>query len=220
MSIKKWRFALITILSIFTAEAGNATLVVDGGLPDQVLAYYADALLTPHSTAAATKFRLGSAVTFNNIQWWGTLYPTDTAADNYFTLQILSADLRTVLDSVTFGANNGTTTGASISSEYAEIVYSASFSDTFLGAGDYFVSLSDRHRSQAAWAWETTGGGAQLGGANYDGALWSFDSKENLAFQLSEDPPENNPQIPEPHTLMLLTVGLVAWLHVSKYQRR
>ena len=216
MSIKKLGCAVMTILSMFTAGSGQAAVVVDGGAPNQVSAYYADAKFTPQSTAAATKFSLGSGVTFNTIQWWGTLYPTVTAADNNFTLQILSADLRTVLDTVNLGVSNGTTTGALISKEYDEIVYNASFSDTVLGPGDYFLSLSDKHLSQAAWAWETRTGGVPLGGATYGGGVWSFDLTENLAFQLSELPPETNPQVPEPHTLMLLAAGLIAWYALQR----
>ena len=207
MFIKRWGCAVITTLCIFTAEAGNAAVVVDGGTPNQVIAFYADPIFSPTYSAAATKFRLASAVNFNSIQWWGVLYPTFSDVQNKFTLQILSADLKTVLDAVTLDGIKGTLTGASVDDHYQEIVYNASLPDTFLDAGDYFLSFSDVHGSQAAWAWETTDGGAQLGGDTYGNGMWTFDRTENLAFQLSEDPQQ---QVPEPRTLMLLAIGLIA----------
>ena len=205
MSLNKLALSAILVMGLGSITAGHATVVYDGGAPNQATGYFAD---TSYAfSAASTEMSLVSGLTFNGITWWGGNDPNSAATGNAFTLQILdgsSASPGAVVETINLGATNGTATGQNVVS-FPEYIYQSSFSAINLGSGSYFVSLSDSHSGTGIWFWETTGGGQQLGGSSYNNTTssWLGDPQENLAFQLT-----NTANVPEPASLALVGLGL------------
>jgi len=214
-------FALCTVSNI-----SHAALAFDGGDPNQLVGYAADQAY--YGTEAATQFALNSAITANTINWWGGHIPSysDPALDS-FTMNIYSGGSSTpgsLLYTFDLGTGSGVLTGISISNSPGgdpspEYLYSAAFGNVNLGLGTYFLSLSNANPSDdmsSVWAWETTSGGSQLGGATQSGGIWGASNDENLAFKLYN----NISPVPEPETYWMLLTGLCLIGFIARRKNR
>jgi hypothetical protein len=203
ISLARVSAGVITLLAA-SGAALAATVVYDGGAPNQYDAYYGDT--RNEFTEAATIAVISGETSFNGMSWWGAYNPNTASASDTFTLSIyadVGGSVGTLLDTVTLGGGSRVATGQTVTSCCAEYEYTAMFSPLTLGPGSYFFALSDSPTTGGYWAWETTSGGPQAGGADYDQptGTWLYHADENLAFNLTST-------VPLPAAAWLLLSGL------------
>lgn len=202
-NVNKFSPIMLAVSLVFAAAAAQAaTVVYDGGTPDQLNGYFADTNFT--YSAAATRFDLASATQFDGMTWWGNSVAAPGATS--FSAAIYADGGGTpgmLLIGLTLASLAETSTGQ-LMFGYPETRYDGQFSGgpIVLGAGSYYMSLSATHPGTDTWFWETTSNGPLLGGASYfsPSTSWQSYPDENLAFQLTA--------VPEPETWGMLLAGL------------
>jgi hypothetical protein len=193
----------------------TATVVIDGGAPNQALRFNAD--IVTQLTTAATAVTLGSAVQFNQFDWWGAYSGGMAGPSDSFQLIIYSAANNLPVAPIfaeSLGNGGETLTGKAFPSGALEYSYSASFPALTLPAGQYFFGMQrGGGNGSTVWGWEQTSGGPQLGGGTFDQlGRWTASPAENLAFQaLGTTAP-----VPEPSTAIFMTLGVGGLLLVMR----
>lgn len=202
----------ITFLSLIELPAYATQTVIDGGLPNQQSAAFAD--ISSNIKIAATRFALPQNVTFDQLEWWGGYFNTGSPqVSDSFKMYIYS-DIGGTPTSPIFTVNlgNGTPTPNSFYSlnniSTTEYAYKSILTSISLDAGNYFIGL-ERNSSgdRNSWAWGSTSGGLQSGGAYYISlpglfSRWENSSSHNLAFRASLISP-----VPEPESFFLFGLG-------------
>jgi hypothetical protein len=195
----KYAVASVAILALAGVSSVSASVIYDGGSPDQggtIFSY------TPFD--AAMSFTLTSSEAITGANWWGDCFPATTCGSTNFTLSIWtdsSGTPGTVLDFRPVGGNQAAT-GKDIVGGYAEYSYSATFGSFTIGPGTYFLAI--QATEGGPWGWETTSSapaGVQL--QWFNGAGWT-PLPEDLAFQLTSSVATT----PVPAALPLFVTGL------------
>jgi hypothetical protein len=197
-------------------SASAATIVYDGGTPDQGGIYYADAGI---GFSDAMSFSLSPGITVTGANWWGGCYSPSsgggTCGGSQFELTIWSNNMGSPGSVVDFmpvlGAVNETATGNLIggSSGYPEYSYNATFTlATPLTAGTeyWFVIQQAATEPSGFWGDETTSNapaGEQLQ-QNQGAGFMPQDA--NASFQLTG----TQAATPLPAALPLFATGLGA----------
>lgn len=232
MTLKLSSLILFSSLIACGAQAG---VVYGGGDPNHAAGYMADPLTQPFSTVALQRVALGSALSFNRMEWWGAYAGLGAQAPDgidafYLDIRAVAADGTpgdSVASRVLGGASRvGTQTSVAGEAEYAYVAQLAT--DLTLDAGDYFIGLSNAYGGTGWWMWETTDGGQHLGTYTWDSLnqIWNtggvgclgsclnaLGAPAGLAFRLIEQdgPGVRDPQgLPEPASLALASLGLLA----------
>lgn len=191
---------MAVLLTVAPLAANAATVVYDGGAPNQRNSMASTA--TGFQTAQL--IRLSSPLTWNGINWWG-LYGDGSGGvgvTDAFTLSIFqssSGSPGTLLESISLSSTR-TATGQNEFGTVPEFQYSASIGPQSLAAGSYWIELTNVATS---WGIETTSGGQFLyAKQDYNGnGVWNG-TDLNAAFKLTMSP------VPLPAAAWLLLSGL------------
>jgi len=200
--------ALGVLLALF-ALPGYASVIYDGGAPDQGGQIYSEA-----PAAVAMNFTLASGSNVvTGANWWGGCYPSVTCGSapafqiSFYTDS--SGAPGTLLDTFNVGSAGQTATGALIGSGWDEYAYDASFAPlTLASATQYWFSISETAAEPSGtWGTETTStappGSLMDTIGIFSPTAWTT-APENLAFELTNQPGS----VPEPATLVLIGLGL------------
>lgn len=210
--------SIALILAALAAPGALASVVYDGGAPDQGGQIYAEG---PASVAMSFSLAAGSNQV-NSAQWWGGCFPAVACpAAPAFSISFFSdaSGLPGALfASFAVGAANQTATGASIGpvgDQWNEYVYSASFATQIFTPGTTYwfgINQTVNDGTDGSWGAETTSG-APSGAATASLGIFSPTEwtllPQTLAFNLSYTPAA----VPEPGTIGLLLAGLggIGW---------
>jgi PEP-CTERM motif len=213
--------------SIAATPASASTIVFDGGGPDLGGTYYSDAN-NGLITASAEQFVLSAgASTLGGAAWWGGCSPGPDCPAASFVIGFFedaSGQPGSPIQIYSVGDASQTATGNLIgvvpgqSDGFTEYQYTATFADLALSPGVSYWFAIQNSTPDGTWGWETTGAGggdghAYLipplwGGPPFDGPPFNGYLPADLAFNLTA--PDETAPVPEPATLSLVGLGLLA----------
>ncbi len=217
MSFKRLRdlrfHPLVALLLLISASPVHATVIYDGGAPDQGGQIYAQA---PAAVAMNFTLLAGSTVV-TDAHWWGGCFPGPTCDPSPdFVLSFYDDNTGmpgALIATRAVGTANQTATGASIDPSggaWDEYAYDATFAAlSFTPGTQYWFGITElTTESSGTWGVETTST-APFGSKLFwdTGSGWGS-LPENLAFQLTS--------VPEPSSILLLTLGLSGLAAVRK----
>jgi hypothetical protein len=198
----------VVLLAVLVTRAlgpvdASAGVIYDGGAPNHAAIHYAD---TPGSfTTVAEDFMLqAGATTVSDAHWWGAcssnsnLCPTGSFTIGFYTDDALGGGPGSLIQQFSVGNANQTATRNNIVI-FAEYAYSAEFAPLTLAAGTRYWFTVSNATGDGFWGMETTGSGSHY--QFQSGTGWVPQS-DDLAFNLTND------QVPEPGSLVLLSLGL------------
>ena len=192
-------------LALGLAHAAQAAIVFNNGAPNQVFG------VNMSGNVVAEDFSIGSTTDVTNLRFW--------------SIQSAIGDYSGSLSWAIYG-NAGTQPGAVLQSGIASPAATSTGLSTGFGyrefvfdiatvfqlvAGNYWLGLANNPLNPAnpsEMLWETTGGGIGSNALYLDGPSW-INSGSNLAFFI-EGTPAGPGTVPEPSTLPLLVIALVA----------
>jgi hypothetical protein len=214
-----FRFAIVGVSMLGLTGAADATVIYNGGAPDQGGQIYA---LSPAEVAMNFTLAAGADVV-SDAHWWGGCFPATTCSEGspVFQLSILAdasgAPGATVISTATVTPTQ-TATGNLIGgpSGWDEYAYDVSFNPITLTPGtQYWFVLSEvSTESNGTWGIETSSS-APGGSLLYSmGLLEPLDQwvlqPQNAAFELTG--------VPEPSTWAMMLLGF-AGLGFAGYRR-
>ena len=214
----KLRFAVLAVSMVGLVGAADATVIYNGGAPDQGGQLYG---ASPAELAVNFTLLPGSNV-ISDANWWGGCYPSTTCSvtSPQFQLSILSdsggVPGSVVVSPITVTATQ-TATGKLIGGAdgWDEYAYEATFAPITLTPGvQYWGTISEiTPEASGTWGIETTST-APPGSELYSKGIVSDEFEllpENAAFELTA-------AVPEPSTWALMVLGF-AGLGFAGYRR-
>lgn len=202
-----FRTGLVAAAVCLATFSAHSSIVLNNGLPDQIWGTNMSEQLV------AENFTLSGATNVTGIRLWSI---QDTAAAYRGSIYwAIYSDLGGIPDAVLSGGTTSivseVATGNSAAFGYAEyeINIAASFN---LAAGNYWLALHNgdlSDNSSAEMLWSTTGGGS-ADGRYLDSTFGWVQSGNEQAFQLDGTPGGGGGTIPEPSTLALMSLALLA----------
>lgn len=193
-------------LALGLAQAAQAAIVFNNGAPNQNYG------VNMSANVVAEDFSIGSTTDITNLSFWSiqsaagdysgslswTIYSNAGAAPGAVLLSGIASPV-------------ATPTGLSTGFGYREFVFVGISAVIQLFAGTYWLGLANNPLNPgnpSEMLWETTGGGIGSNALYLDGLNW-IDSGSHLAFFI-EGTPAVPGTVPEPSTLPLLVIALVA----------
>ncbi len=185
-------------------------MIYDGGAPDHVDGYFADANDTVTSQAAETFTLLAGANTIGDVHWWGGCFAS--GCPNDFTLFFYNDNAGlpgSLIASYAVGNANATATGSQYAGSVDEYFYSTDISPLTLAAGTtYWLGITNTTGyGPVGWSWETSNEVGTHANFLIDGTGW-VSLTSDLAFNLTNDS-ISAAAIPEPASLALFGAGLL-----------
>ena len=218
----------ICIAATFATRSEAASIVIDERLPVQSVIYYADPgyRFTGQVNGELLAFA-NPVTTIDSVEWWGGCLSTAQFPDNgspavgagpetcpadNFTLNFfadLGGEPFGPALATHAGPANQTATGNLIGQAggyITEYHYSATFAPFALGAGNYWLVISN-NAVGTAWGWESAGTEDQH--LQYNSTIPGWEGlSDTLAFRVSGPDTAPPAAVPEPASMSLLALGL------------
>jgi len=215
---------IVSGAALLASVGSNATVIYDGGAPDQGGQIYAQ---SPNPVAMTFTLAPGST-TANDAHWWGGCFPATTCGGSPdFTITFYnnaSGAPGSIITSFDVGSANQTATGLVIgpptTAQWDEYSYGVSFADLSFSANTtYWFGITENlAEPSGTWGLETTSSAPAGEGAASFGLIvpnqWS--TVGSLAFQLTD----SVVAVPEPGSLLLFGAGLAGCLLLSMRERQ
>ena len=191
----------LTLLTLGLSHAALGAVAYDNGPPNQVSGTQMSEF------QVAENFTLGAAANINNIRFWSVQSAlADYTGSVYWAIYSNSTGQPGgLLEGGVTASIAGSLTGSSTGFGYAEYVFDIPVTFT-LGVGDYWLGLHNGalvNTATSEMLWSTTDVPVGSSGLYLDGVNWINSGNEH-AFRFDAG------LIPEPSTLALLAIGLVA----------
>nr|WP_295079599.1 PEP-CTERM sorting domain-containing protein [uncultured Roseateles sp.] len=202
-----FRTGLMAATVCLASFSAHSSVVLDNGLPDQIWGTNMSEQLV------AENFSLSAATNITGIRLWSI--QDAAAAYRGSVYWAIYSDLGGIPNAVLSGGSTSivseVATGNSTGFGYAEyeINIAASFN---LAAGNYWLALHNgvlSDNSSAEMLWSTTGAGS-ADGRYLDSTFGWVQSGNEQAFQLEGTAVGGVGTVPEPSTLALMSLGLLA----------
>jgi hypothetical protein len=196
------------------ASPAAATSIYDNGTPDLAGSWPSD---FSFQDQAADNFVLSPESTvISGVNWWGIYVPNNSAWPADFAIRIFEDDgnkpaVYPIYETIVDGGIGPIATGDLVDGGWDLYAYSAPIAPVTLSAGvSYWLSIVDRKAEPGSWNWATSSlsGGSRK--RDLDGEPWNTPMSREFAFNLEGQP------IPEPATIALFTLGLIALAGIRK----